>query len=161
MTAPVVGRRGFWDRPEGDWGDGRPQEQAHLEFREHANSCYRLGSAALAQGDLEPAANWLTVAMDADHPGAWFRFAVIIYRCRGWSPDEEVLYSYLRSVLQGAAYYGHGDAQHLRPLLTDATAVLPPADWEDPDHGPELEAALRAGLDVLTPHGHDTETSDG
>ncbi|MEU6211862.1 hypothetical protein ABZ891_18390 [Streptomyces sp. NPDC047023] len=71
MTAPAAERRDFWDRPEGDGGDGRPQEQqAQVEFREHANSCYRLGSVALSQGDLAASEKWLGKAMDADHPGA-------------------------------------------------------------------------------------------
>ncbi|MEV7512052.1 hypothetical protein AB0O57_29260 [Streptomyces sp. NPDC091201] len=156
MTAPLAGRRDFWDRPEGDWGDGRPQEQAHVEFREHANSCYRMGSVALSRGDLAASEKWLGKAMDADHPGAWLRFAVIIHRLGPCRVGEQFQYAHLRFLVQGAADFGHGDAQYLRPLLTDATAVLPPADWEDPDYGPELEAALRAGLDVLPPH-HDKE----
>ncbi|MFE5677297.1 hypothetical protein ACFQ7B_19340 [Streptomyces erythrochromogenes] len=162
MTAPVVEGRDFWDRPEGDWGEGRPEEEALLKLREHANSCYRLGSVALHRGDLEAAENWLWKAVDADHPGGWFRFAVTIYR-RGPCPlGDEVLYSYLRFLVQNAAEFGHGDAQFLRPLLTDATAFLAPfTDWEDPDYGPELEAALRAALDVLTLRGHGKEEESG
>ncbi|KOU60284.1 hypothetical protein ADK96_30970 [Streptomyces sp. IGB124] len=158
VTAPVVERPDFWDRPECDWGEGRPEEMALLELREHANSCYRLGSVALSQGDLEAAENWLWKAVEADHPGGWFRFAVIVHR-RGPSVlGDDALYPYLRYLVQAAAEFGHGDAQLMRPLLRDPSAVLAPFDtWEDPDYGPELVAALRAGLDVLPLLHHDKE----
>ncbi|MCX4804667.1 hypothetical protein OG594_24120 [Streptomyces sp. NBC_01214] len=155
-------KRDFWDRPEGDWGEGRPQERALLELREHAHSCYRLGSLALSKGDLEVAENWLWKAVEADQPGGWFRFAVTVHRRGPCVLGDDVLYPHLRYLVQAAAEFGHGDAHWMRPLLRDPSAVLAPfATWEDPDYGPELVTALRAGLDVLPLLDHNKEEETG
>ncbi|MEV7617572.1 hypothetical protein [Streptomyces sp. NPDC089799] len=148
----------FWDRPGCDWGEGPPQDDVTLKLRQHANSCYRLGSEALARRDLELAENWLWAAVQADHPGGWFRFAIVVYRqgpkAYGGAANAD---AYVRYLVEGAAGFGHGDAQTMRPLLRDPSAGLPPFPWEDPQYGPELVAALRTGLRALHPLNNDND----
>ncbi|MFE5518372.1 hypothetical protein ACFQ9Q_11675 [Streptomyces virginiae] len=134
----------FWDRPEGDWGDA-PGSDAVLEARCHANSCYRLGSFALDIKQPGLAANWLHAAMKEDHPGAWFRTAVVVSR-RGPAVFGDGAFDYIRYLVRRAADLGHGDAQQMRPLLVDQAADVPTlTTWEDPEYGPEVLAALRTG----------------
>lgn len=141
-------RADFWDRPDGDWGEGVPEfDVTTREVRRRANSGYRLGSVALAREGWWFAEGWLCGAMEADHPGAWFRFAALI--CQrgsrvfgGDGPD-----AYLRYLVEGAAGSGHGDAQRMRPLLRDRAVELPPfTSWEDPYYGPLILSALRSGI---------------
>ncbi|MFI5831961.1 hypothetical protein ACIA6C_32700 [Streptomyces sp. NPDC051578] len=137
-----------WDRPDGDWGPGLPADEAGREQRRHANSCYRMGSLALARGDLVRAEGWLNTAMKADHPGAWFRAgALVCYRGPQLFGGDGAA-AYLRYLIDGAAERGHGDAHRLRPLLTNRLARLPAFQvWEDPDYGLEVMSALQCGLD--------------
>ncbi|WP_329468421.1 IclR family transcriptional regulator domain-containing protein [Streptomyces sp. NBC_01431] len=97
----------FWDRPRGDWGKPQVRRLAEREQRRHANSCYRLGSAALRTGDLELARNWLRRALEEQHPGAAFRLAVALWRSGPDLAGEAV------PALVSAARWGHGDAQVL------------------------------------------------
>lgn len=136
----------FWDRPDGDWGDGSPVNKEMLQERRNANFCYRLGSLALSQGELHPAEGWLTMAMKAHHPGAWFRCAALVcrrgYRLFGGDGPR----AYLRYLIEGAADRGHGDAHQIRLLLQDRSAGPFFESWEDPIFGPAVLNALQSGL---------------
>ncbi|MFD8952476.1 hypothetical protein ACFV0B_26875 [Streptomyces xanthophaeus] len=165
MTSPASGPQGWaaegwlaslerradhWDRPDGDWGEGVPEDDLTLEVRSHANSCYQLGSRALARGNRHPAEGWLAAAMKAGHPGAWFRVAALVCRSGSEVFGGDGADAYLRYLVGGAADRGHGDAQRLVLLLADRAAdPLPSASWEDPDYGPEILSGLQCGL-VLT-----------
>ncbi|MEV6684553.1 hypothetical protein AB0N28_04330 [Streptomyces sp. NPDC051130] len=140
-------RADFWDRPDGDWGAGVPEFDVTQEMRRHANSCYRMGSLALARQDWRFAERWLCRAMEADHPGAWFRFAALVCSRGAKVFGGDGHGAYVRYLVEGAAGFGHGDAQRMRPLLTNRSAALPPfTSWEDPDYGPDVLATLRSGL---------------
>ncbi|THA49411.1 hypothetical protein [Streptomyces sp. A1136] len=135
-----------WDRPDGDWGEGSPDNGETLQERRNANFCYRLGSLALSQGDLRPAEGWLTMAMKAHHPGAWFRCAALVsrrgYRLFGGDGPQ----AYFRYLIEGAADRGHGDARQILLLLRDRSAKPLFESWEDPIFGPEILYALRSVL---------------
>ncbi|MFK0016254.1 hypothetical protein [Streptomyces sp. NPDC091027] len=144
MTAPASGRRDFWDRPEGNWGDA-PGSDAVLEARRHANSCYRLGSFALDVKQPGLAVNWLQAAMKQDHPGAWFRTAAVVSR-RGPAVFGDDAFACIQYLVRRAAELGHGTAQQMLPLLANRDARVPAyTTWQDPEYGPEILAALQAG----------------
>ncbi|MDX3540118.1 IclR family transcriptional regulator C-terminal domain-containing protein [Streptomyces sp. MB09-01] len=136
--------RDHWDRPGGDWGLLVGPDA--LERREHANSCYRMGSKALRRGDGRPAVTWLKNACMELHPGAAFRLAVALWReaydrGRSAAVREEVL-----GVLEAAARFGHGDARilldfHARSQLSLAQRSQAAA-WQDPDYVPAVAQIL-------------------
>ncbi|WP_329391379.1 hypothetical protein OG625_40325 (plasmid) [Streptomyces sp. NBC_01351] len=133
----------YWDRPEGNWGLLVGPDA--LERREHANSCYRLGSKALRRGNGHLAVTWLKNACMEFHPGAAFRLAVALWReayDRGQAAAvrEEVL-----GVLAAAARFGHADARilldlHARAQLSVAKSRM--MAWQDPDFVPAVTQLL-------------------
>ncbi|MFE1413440.1 IclR family transcriptional regulator C-terminal domain-containing protein [Streptomyces sp. NPDC058746] len=143
--------RDYWDRPEGNWGLLVGPDA--LERREHANSCYRMGSKALRRGDGHLAITWLKNACMELHPGAAFRLAVALWReayDRGQAATvrEEVL-----GVLAAAARFGHADAQilldlHARSQLSLAKSRM--MAWQDPDFVPAVTQIL-AGYPLARP----------
>lgn len=143
--------RDYWDRPEGNWGLLVGPDA--LERREHANSCYRMGSKALRRGDGHLAVTWLKNACMEFHPGAAFRLAVALWRDpydrgQALSVREKVL-----GVLAAAARFGHGDAQilldlHARSQLSLAKSRM--MAWQDPDFVPAVTQIL-AGYPPAAP----------
>ncbi|MGW9374075.1 IclR family transcriptional regulator domain-containing protein [Streptomyces xanthophaeus] len=142
LLAQIAGTPDFWDRPQGDWGLGLPQVSApaRREERANANSFYRLGSKALRRGELATAADLLGQATEHDHPGAFFRLAVVAHRQLGSAGRVEV-----RFLVAEAARLGHGDALALQAELK-AEAVggagLGPVTVQDPEFTDEVRAAL-------------------
>ncbi|MFJ7592988.1 IclR family transcriptional regulator C-terminal domain-containing protein [Streptomyces sp. NPDC097617] len=142
VPGPQPGRD-HWDRAGGDWGLLVGTDA--LERREHANSCYRMGSKALRRGDGRLAITWLKNACMELHPGAAFRLAVALWReaydrGRSAAVREEVL-----GVLEAAARFGHGDARilldfHARSQLSLAQSQA--AAWQDPDFVPAVAQIL-------------------
>ncbi|MFD9271430.1 hypothetical protein ACFWB1_33880 [Streptomyces goshikiensis] len=128
-----------WDRPACDWGDG-PASEDERERWKNANSCYRLGSRALAADELDSATCWLATAGTCEHPGALFRLAVVVLRVLAAGVQSDV-----RFCVGAAAGAGHGDALRMRPLLSGrATRLEPFENWEDPLFGPEILRALNS-----------------
>lgn len=145
LRGQLKGERDYWDRPSGDWGEGPPTSPAALERRELANSMFLLGSRALLRGELRHAESSLGQAAKEDHPGAWFRYAVLAHRLGPSVFGGDGAREWRGFLIACAAELGHGDAARMRPLLRDPGAT--PADfeeWEDPRFGPELLAALAA-----------------
>lgn len=110
------------------------------EERAKANSFYRLGSKALRRGELGAAADLLVQATEHDHPGAFFRLAVVAHRQLGVAGRVEV-----RFLVAEAARLGHGDALALLAELK-AEAVGGPGlgqvTVQDPEFTDEVRAAL-------------------
>ncbi|MFE5538732.1 IclR family transcriptional regulator C-terminal domain-containing protein [Streptomyces sp. NPDC056492] len=139
--------REYWDRPDGDWGPLASSDA--LDRREHANSCYRMGSKALRRGDGHMAVTWLTNACMELHPGAAFRLAVALWRPaydRGRAAEvrEQVL-----GVLDAAVRFGHADAQVLLDLYTRSEPQeygFQPTDWQDPEFVPAVIQLLNSYL---------------
>lgn len=142
LLAQIAGAPDFWDRPQGDWGLGLVQGSAPVrrEERAKANSFYRLGSKALRRGELGAAADLLVQATEHDHPGAFFRLAVVAHRQLGVAGRVEV-----RFLVAEAARLGHGDALALLAELK-AEAVGGPGlgqvTVQDPEFTDEVRAAL-------------------
>ncbi|MFD6874405.1 MULTISPECIES: hypothetical protein [unclassified Streptomyces] len=146
LQEPLAYRRDFWDRPDGDWGMEPLAGEEALERRRHANICYMMGSQALARGDLNIAESRLGVATGEQHPGAWFRYAVVVLRMGPRVFGGDGAHAWLCFLVNSAADAGHKDAERLLPLLRDPSAELPSCgdgDWDDPEFGPEILAALR------------------
>ncbi|MEU4352340.1 IclR family transcriptional regulator C-terminal domain-containing protein [Streptomyces sp. NPDC023838] len=89
LLAHLAGPSDFWDRPEGDFGPLSDAYELTRGQRAHANSLYRLGSKALARGELRQAADWLGTAAAAGHPGALFRLAALTARVGGGGSEDE------------------------------------------------------------------------
>ncbi|MFE4023946.1 IclR family transcriptional regulator C-terminal domain-containing protein [Streptomyces sp. NPDC059101] len=109
------------------------------EARAHANSLYRLGSKALARGELASAADWLGAAAEAGHPGALFRMAAVAARTlcgRG---------EHVRFLVAEAARHGHGDARALLEFMT-----VPGAGPDDPPAIEDLQFIdeVREGMEL-------------
>ncbi|MEU3317149.1 IclR family transcriptional regulator C-terminal domain-containing protein [Streptomyces sp. NPDC006662] len=133
LLARLAGPADHWDRPEGDFGPLAHLYRLTRSERALANSMYRLGSKALARGDLERAAECLGAAGEAGHPGALFRLAVVSARTSEMQDDT-------RFLIAEAARHGHGDAERLLAATADRLAGRP--DIEDPDYIGELRQAL-------------------
>ncbi|WP_328765349.1 MULTISPECIES: IclR family transcriptional regulator domain-containing protein [unclassified Streptomyces] len=133
LLAQLAGPPDHWDRPEGDFGPLSHLYRLTRSERALANSMYRLGSKALARGELERAVQCLGTAAEAGHPGALFRLAVVTSRTNG--PLAEV-----RFLVAEAARHGHGDAGRL--LAATAGRLAGALDTEDPTYIGELHLAL-------------------
>ncbi|MFF4647684.1 IclR family transcriptional regulator C-terminal domain-containing protein [Streptomyces sp. NPDC001389] len=133
LLAHLAGPPDHWDRPEGDFGPLAHLYRLTRSERDLANSMYRLGSKALARGDLERAAECLGAAGEAGHPGALFRLAVVSARTSETPDDTQFL-------IAEAARHGHGDAERLLAATADRLAGHP--DIEDPHYIDELRQAL-------------------
>ncbi|EFL19882.1 hypothetical protein [Streptomyces sp. C] len=145
LLKQLEGEHDHWNRPDGNWGEGVPINRAERDRREHANSMYVLGSKALLREEFDIAADWLGQATDESHPGAWFRYAVLVHRLGPEFFGEDEARVQFGFLVAGAAECGPGDATRMRPLLRDPRASLAAVDeWEDPRFAPELLAALRA-----------------
>lgn len=135
--------RDYWDRPEGNWG-GLLVGRDALERREHANSCYRMGSKALRRGDGRFAVTWLKNACMELHPGAAFRLTVALWREAYDRGQTEAVREEVLGVLEAAARFGHEDAQIL--LKLHAQSQLPPQEqavaWQDAEYAPSVVQIL-------------------
>ncbi|KPI02414.1 transcriptional regulator, IclR family [Actinobacteria bacterium OV450] len=144
---PGTKPRDYWDRADGDWGT--PASPDALDRREHANSCYRMGSKALRRDDGRLAVTWLTNACMELHPGAAFRLAVALWRQaydRGRAADvrEQVL-----GVLDAAVRFGHADAHVLLDMYTRSGPQeyrLTSHSWQDPEFVPAVIQLLNSYL---------------
>ncbi|WP_331739544.1 hypothetical protein OG590_38475 (plasmid) [Streptomyces goshikiensis] len=141
LLAHLAGPPDHWDRPVGDFGPLSHLYRLTGSERALANSMYRLGSKALARGDLERAAECLGAAGEAGHPGALFRLAVVSARA-GEALDD------VRFLVAEAARHGHSDAERLLAATSGRLAGRP--DIEDPEYIGELHLAL--GLASRAPH---------
>ncbi|MFK0238607.1 IclR family transcriptional regulator domain-containing protein [Streptomyces vinaceus] len=133
LLAQLAGPPDHWDRPEGDFGPLSHLYRLTRSERALANSMYRLGSKALARGEMERAVECLGAAAEAGHPGALFRLAVVTSRTNG--PLAEV-----RFLVAEAARHGHGDAERL--LAATAGRLAGALATEDPTYTGELHLAL-------------------
>ncbi|MDG4860019.1 IclR family transcriptional regulator C-terminal domain-containing protein [Streptomyces sp. T-3] len=143
----LAGPHDFWYRPDGDFGKPAETVEPDRSARQRANSLYRLGSRALARGELREAADWLGEAAAAGHPGALFRLAVVALRAgEDWCHEAWFL-------IAEAARMGHGDASgllrafaHRRP---DAEAG--PLAVEDAEYFDEARQLLGVSEEMLVP----------
>ncbi|MFB7983947.1 hypothetical protein [Streptomyces vinaceus] len=133
LLAQLAGEPDHWDRPGGNFGPLSHLYRLTPSERALANSLYRLGSKALARGEVERAAQCLGGAAEAGHPGALFRLAVVTARTDGPLADVTFL-------VAEAARHGHGDAERL--LAATAGRLVRARDTEDPAYAGELRLAL-------------------
>ncbi|RST04173.1 hypothetical protein EF905_33945, partial [Streptomyces sp. WAC05374] len=152
LLRELEGTRDYWDRPGGSWdpaadggaGDGDAAAGDAGEVHALANSFYRLGTKALRRDELGTAADWLGLAAERNHPGAFFRLAVVVHRRFGAEGRDDA-----RFLVAEAARHGHGDA---RALLREARASGPhpgpgaPGAHERPPQDPEFADDVRAAL---------------
>ncbi|MBT1184913.1 hypothetical protein HET69_12975 [Streptomyces sp. CJ_13] len=145
------GPKDYWDRPDGKWG--LLVGVGALERRQHANSCYRLGSRALRGEDWQRAVAWLTRARAERHPGAAFRLAVVLWRTAEDVVDRVGRGQDVVAAVMDAARFGHGDAQRLleqsgwsvpstAPETGKAAAASDAGGWQDPQFAPAVAEAL-------------------
>ncbi|UUY52741.1 hypothetical protein NRK68_36415 (plasmid) [Streptomyces yangpuensis] len=130
------GPKDYWDRPDGNWG--LLVGAGALERRQHANSCYRLGSRALRGQDWQRAVAWLTRARAERHPGAAFRLAVVLWRTAEDVSDRVGRGQDVVAAVMDAARFGHADAQRLLqqsgwsvPSTTEETASTAAGSTEE------------------------------
>lgn len=163
--AGLDGQRDHWDRPDGNWGVLIGHDAVNR--RQHANSCYRLGSKALRHGDFERAVNWLSRARAEKHPGATLRLALALwYRAATASAQADVGPQAVDAVMD-AARFGHGDA--FRILLHAGwpeAELIPPAGemkgWEDPEFAPVVAETLFAvSPETVLPERHEQQPPAG
>ncbi|WP_053687515.1 IclR family transcriptional regulator domain-containing protein [Streptomyces sp. IGB124] len=149
----LAGPKDVWDRPDGDFGPLDDSYGLSQEEREHANSMYRLGSKALARGDLLRAANWLGSAAEAGHPGAMFRMAAVTSRAGGAVDD-------VRFLVAEAARHGHGDAER---LLAGTVGRRISGTWtmQDPEFFDEVRIGMGKPLVLHTGHGDENPGGAG
>ncbi|MFC9817895.1 IclR family transcriptional regulator C-terminal domain-containing protein [Streptomyces virginiae] len=146
----LTGPPDVWDRPDGDFGPLDHSYGLSQEEREHANSMYRLGSKALARGDLLPAADLLGSAAEAGHPGGLFRMAALTRRAGGAVDD-------VRFLVAEAARHGHADAER---LLAGTVGRRISGTWTMQD--PEFFDEVRIGMGKpLILHTGDGDVSAG
>ncbi|MFI5987791.1 IclR family transcriptional regulator C-terminal domain-containing protein [Streptomyces sp. NPDC051555] len=132
LLAQLAGPPDHWDRPEGDFGPLSHLYRLTRKERALANSLYRLGSRALARGELERAAQCLGAAAEAGHPGALFRLAVVTSRTG--------LVDEVKFLVAEAARHGHSDAERLLAATAGRLAGRP--QIEDPHYIGELRQVL-------------------
>ncbi|MFG2840805.1 IclR family transcriptional regulator C-terminal domain-containing protein [Streptomyces zaomyceticus] len=150
VTGPLAGfggPRDHWDRPDGNWGVLVGPDA--VSRRQHANSCYRLGSKALRRGDIERAVNWLSQARAERHPGAALRLVLALWQRGVATGTQAGAGPQAVDALTDAARFGHGDAfRILREAGWPETELTAPAGdaegWEDPEFGPAVAEALDA-----------------
>ncbi|ARE79443.1 hypothetical protein B6R96_36065 (plasmid) [Streptomyces sp. Sge12] len=144
----LAGPPDVWDRPDGDFGPLDHSYGLSQEDREHANSMYRLGSKALARGDLLPAANLLGSAAEAGHPGALFRMAALTTRAGGVVDD-------VRFLVAEAARHGHADAER---LLAGTVGRRISGTWtmQDPEFFDEVRIGMGKPLILHTGDGDES-----
>ncbi|WP_328966235.1 IclR family transcriptional regulator domain-containing protein [Streptomyces virginiae] len=166
VLSELKGPKDYWDRPDGKWG--LLVGAGALERRQHANSCYRMGSRALRGEDWQRAMAWLMRARAERHPGAAFRLAVVLWRTAGDCGDRVGRGQDVVAAVMDAARFGHGDAQRLLeqsgwsfPSTAEKTAgeVVGRSDggatagpvaaagggvggWQDPQFAPAVAEAL-------------------
>ncbi|MFD8951951.1 IclR family transcriptional regulator C-terminal domain-containing protein [Streptomyces xanthophaeus] len=136
LLAELEGAPDYWDRPDGDFGPLAGRYGLDRDGRERVNSLYRLGSKALARGELAVAADWLGEAAEAGHPGALFRMAVVTLRAGSDWADEA------RFLLAEAARHGHGDAHRLLGGLARRRPAGEAVMFEDVEYFEEVREGL-------------------
>jgi DNA-binding IclR family transcriptional regulator len=144
----LSGPRDYWDRPDGNWGLLVGPDAVNR--RQHANSCYRLGTRALRRGDLHRAVNWLAQARSEKHPGATLRLALALWHLAMATHNETHAGPKVIDMVMDAARFGHGDAFSilLQAGWPEAQVAAPvetaAGEWEDPEFAPPLSEAIAA-----------------
>ncbi|WP_327355946.1 IclR family transcriptional regulator domain-containing protein [Streptomyces sp. NBC_01304] len=144
LMGRLAGPPDYWCRADGDFGGPAERVEPDRSVRQQANSLYRLGSRALARGELQQAADWLGDAAASGHPGALFRLAVVALRAgQDWTHDAWFL-------IAESARLGHGDAARLLRSLAHrrptTEAEAPPV--EDVEYFDEARRLLGVSEDL-------------